>query len=420
MGQPDRRAVGREPACHRKEGPSGLRLRAAEAARPRADHHPPRGRTRSRSSPTSSTSICFERLLEEGRGAARRGRAGGRSEGCGTRSPVARAAALQLAFEPFVQVEVARLKELRLLPSRNESRPTSPGPAADVGRARGAGRPASAAGAASGQLMVALYRSGRQAEALEAYREARRATLVEELGIEPGQGAEGGWSKRSSTRIPRWTAAAPRHRGRGALPDGDRGAEARTVLFADLGPIRISRPTRSGCATSSNARAKRWTRSWRRPAPGSSGPWGTRCSPPSGAGGQGGPRRARAPRGARRPQPAGGALRRRALPADRRRERRGRDRAGRPADRGSRSWRRGGSPAAPAAARSRRVERDGRRARRLRADARNGARLLVRSLAWFGRAGCVGCGRSFVGREGELELLRVTYDRVVRRTSRSS
>ena len=38
----------------------------------------------------------------------------------------------------------------------------------------------------SRQLMLALYRSGRQADALHVYREARE-TFVSQLGIEPGQ-----------------------------------------------------------------------------------------------------------------------------------------------------------------------------------------------------------------------------------------
>ncbi len=37
--------------------------------------------------------------------------------------------------------------------------------------------------------MLALYRSGRQADALESYRNARRS-LVEELGLEPGPGLQ--------------------------------------------------------------------------------------------------------------------------------------------------------------------------------------------------------------------------------------
>ena len=49
--------------------------------------------------------------------------------------------------------------------------------------------------------MLALYRSGRQADALETFQEARRV-LADELGLEPGPGF-GGFGRRSSRTTPR-------------------------------------------------------------------------------------------------------------------------------------------------------------------------------------------------------------------------
>ena len=93
-----------------------------------------------------------------------------------------------LAYEPFAQAEIARLEELRLacLEARIDE---------DLAHGRDAALVAELEALVSehplrerlrAQLMLALYRSGRQAEALAAYQQAR-AALVEELGIEPGR-----------------------------------------------------------------------------------------------------------------------------------------------------------------------------------------------------------------------------------------
>jgi YVTN family beta-propeller protein len=93
-----------------------------------------------------------------------------------------------VAYEEFAQAEAARLEERRLvaLECRIEA-DLALGRHADlVGELEALVARHPLQERFQAQLMLALYRSGRQAEALEAYQEARRK-LVGELGIEPGR-----------------------------------------------------------------------------------------------------------------------------------------------------------------------------------------------------------------------------------------
>jgi DNA-binding SARP family transcriptional activator len=126
----------------------------------------------------------FERLLGEARAADAAGAAETLREALSLwRGP----ALADLAYERCVQTEIARLDELRL--AAMEAR---------IDADLAIGRHADLIGELEAlvaehplrerlrcQLMLALYRSGRQAEALRAYRVVR-SELSEELGLEPG------------------------------------------------------------------------------------------------------------------------------------------------------------------------------------------------------------------------------------------
>ena len=91
-----------------------------------------------------------------------------------------------LSYETFAQEEIRRLEELRLeaLEQRFDAELACGASAELVVELEALLGQHPLRERLRGQLMLALYRSGRQAEALEAYHLGRRA-LVDELGIEP-------------------------------------------------------------------------------------------------------------------------------------------------------------------------------------------------------------------------------------------
>ncbi len=91
------------------------------------------------------------------------------------------------AYEPFAQADIARLEDLRVaaLEDRIDADLGLGRHAAVVGELEALCREHPLRERIRGQLMLALYRAGRQVEALDVYQDARR-TMTEQLGLVPG------------------------------------------------------------------------------------------------------------------------------------------------------------------------------------------------------------------------------------------
>ena len=131
----------------------------------------------------------FESLLAAGRNASRRGDPRTAAERLREALGLCRGPPLtDFAYASFAQSEIARLAEAQLqaLEERIDADLALGEHAQLVGELEGLVHEHPLRERLTGQLMLALYRSGRQAEALESYRIAR-CRLVEELGLEPGR-----------------------------------------------------------------------------------------------------------------------------------------------------------------------------------------------------------------------------------------
>jgi DNA-binding SARP family transcriptional activator len=132
--------------------------------------------------------IRFERLADAGSQALAEGRVEPAAAAFAEALALWRGPALaDLDDRPFLRPTAARLNELRLLAHERwvEARLACGRDAEVIGEIRAVVAEHPLRERPLGLLMLALYRSGRQAEALEAYRTARK-TFLEELGIEPG------------------------------------------------------------------------------------------------------------------------------------------------------------------------------------------------------------------------------------------
>jgi DNA-binding SARP family transcriptional activator len=131
----------------------------------------------------------FERLSADGRAALEAGDAGTATARLRESLALWRGPPLaDVAYESFAQAEIQRLEELRMRALEDRL-------GADLELGRHEELIAELQGLVAShplrerlraRLVLALYRAGRQADALEAYRDCRR-TLVEQLGIEPGR-----------------------------------------------------------------------------------------------------------------------------------------------------------------------------------------------------------------------------------------
>jgi class 3 adenylate cyclase/DNA-binding SARP family transcriptional activator len=141
-----------------------------------------------RVAPGELDSERFERLVDAGRRALADGEAEQAAATLRRALALWRGAPLaDLSLESFAATDVARLEEHRLaaLEARVEADLASGRHAALAGELRQLLAEHPTREPFVGQLMLALYRCGRQVEALETYRTARR-TLVDEVGVEPG------------------------------------------------------------------------------------------------------------------------------------------------------------------------------------------------------------------------------------------